>query len=257
MLSGPNACVIGVRMNRTWLICLALGPIAAGCASTAKVRTAQVTPPAAYQATQPNPDGLQPAALDAWWTLFNDAQLNTLVDQALANSPDTRDALAKLQQALAIRDQSRAQIFLPSGNPSASGTRTDTDVLSGITIPGFSQAGISNSLSASFDVSWELDLFGRRGAQNAAASADFHTAAFTYEATRTALIASVAQSLFDARGLALQLEDAQRTSEIDRDLLRVAQVKFDHGLSPCRANCFDAGPTCARRNGGSPRPPGP
>ena len=40
----------------------------------------------------------------------------------------------------------------------------------------------------------------------------------------------MAQSLFQARGLAIQFADAEETSRIDHDLVRIAQAKVDHGL---------------------------
>ena len=219
-------------MKRIFLIPLAAAPLVAGCAGLAKVRAPDVAAPAAYEAPRPDAKGLAPAALDSWWTLYDDAQLQDLIARAFADSPDARDALAKLRQAAAIREQSRAQIFLPSGNPSGTATRTYTDVIdqSAGAIPGFTQQGYANSESANFNVSWELDLVGRRAAQSASANADFYAAAFTYEATRTALAANVAQSVFQLRGLALQLQDSQEAARIDDELLHIAQVKVDRGL---------------------------
>ena len=225
----------GVRMRRILLTFALLAPIGAGCVTPSKVSTPQVAPPVAFQAPQPDPGGLQSASIDRWWTLYGDAQLESLVEQALANAPDARDALAKLEQAAAIRTQTLDQLYIPSGAPSATGTRTHTDILTGTSVPGFpggfTQAGDTTSLNGSFNVSWELDLFGRRDAGRRTANADFYNAAFTYEATRTSLAANVAQSLFQARGLALQLRDAVETARIDRELLHIAQVKFDHGLA--------------------------
>jgi len=202
--------------------------LTAGCV-TAKVRQPQVTPPQAYESPKAAADSLTPASLDRWWTLYNDAQLNQLVDQALATAHDERDALARLEQAAAIRSQTRAQVILPTGNPSATATRTQNELLQSSSP--FGQQGATENLSANFNVSWELDLWGRRGNQLRAADADFYTAAFTYEATRTSLIANVAQSLFQARGLALQLADAQEIARIDHQLADTARTRFQHGLS--------------------------
>ena len=219
-------------MKRIWLISAAIASLLAGCASTPKLRSAQVQPPAAFEAAQPSSSDLTQDALVSWWTLYDDPQLDDLVGQALANSPTGEDALAKLDQAAAIRTQTIDQLYIPQSTVSGTATETHTDVLTSTSgaFPGFTQAGDATSLNGNFNVSWELDLFGRRAAGRRAANADFYTAAYTYEATRTALAASVAQSLFDARGLALQLQDSQETLRIDRDLLRISRAKFDHGL---------------------------
>ena len=223
-------------MKSLWLSFAAVSALVAGCATAPPLRKPQVQPPQAYEAPKAPADSLTSSALDRWWTLYGDAQLDSLVDLALANSPDAKDAISKLDQAAAIRSETLDQIYIPQSTLSGSATETHTKILSSSSsIPGFTgftTAGNSTSLSGDFNVTWELDLFGRRAAGARAANADFYTAAFTYEATRTALIANVAQSLFDARGLALQLQDVEETSKADRELLRLAQIKFDHGLSP-------------------------
>ncbi|MEI9965006.1 MAG: TolC family protein [Caulobacteraceae bacterium] len=218
-------------MNRTLLALVALSPLVAGCV-TATVPAPVATPPVAYEAPKPNADGLAPAALDQWWTLYGDAELNTLVTQALANAPDARTALAVLDQAAAVRRETLDKTYIPTSTFSGTATETDTQVLASTTIDGFSftPGGTTTNLTGTFSVGWELDLFGRRAAAARTANADFYTAAFTYEATRTSLAANVAQQLFQARGLAIQLADAQETARIDKELLRIAQAKFDTGL---------------------------
>jgi len=197
------------------------------CASSRPLPAPQVQPPAAYEAPR-GPAGLSEAALDQWWTLYGDTQLEQLVARALASSPDARDAIAKLEQAAAVRDQAIAQLYLPTSTASGTGSVTRTDVLSGGSP--FAQGGTATSLSGTFSASWEVDVWGRRSAARESTNADFYTAAMTFEATRTSLAASVAQGLFQARGIALQLRDAVETARINRELARIAQVKANTGL---------------------------
>ena len=81
-------------------------------------------------------------------------------------------------------------------------------------------------------MSWELDLFGRRNAARKAADADLRGALFTAAATRWSLSAQVADSLFQARGLALQLAEADSTLRDEQQLLDIAKAKVQHGLTP-------------------------
>ena len=204
-----------------------------GCV-TSQVRKADVAPPAAYEAPRPPSDDLAPAALNEWWKGYDDPQLNGLVDEALKNAPDANSALAVLAQAAAVRSQTLAKLNIPSGQLQSSATHTQTTVLgsSGNSLGEiFTQPGGTESYSANFDVSWELDLFGRRAAGRRGADADFYTAAFTYEASRTSLIANVANSLFQARGLALQLQDAEDMARVDRELARLSTVRQKAGLA--------------------------
>ena len=117
-------------MIRNLVILAVAASVLAGCASAGKVPEPQVTPPVAYESPKPNPDSLPPAALDSWWTLYSDAQLNTLVELALKNAPDSRSALAVLEQAAAVRGETIDQLYMPTGQISGTATRTHTDVLS-------------------------------------------------------------------------------------------------------------------------------
>lgn len=222
-------------MNRAVLILLAATPLLASCALGPKVVTPDTRLPAAYEA--PTAATAPGAPLDRWWDAYGDDQLAGLVDQALTSAPDARSARARLDEAIAIRSEA-TDAFNPQGSIQASGTRTDTGQISGpppIQIgPGqtisLSNAGVTHNWGANFDVSWEVDLFGRRAATRKKANADLAAARFDYEATRSSLAANVADSLFQARGLAIQLDDARQTERIERDLADVARKKADHGL---------------------------
>jgi NodT family efflux transporter outer membrane factor (OMF) lipoprotein len=207
-----------------------------GCA-TGEVRKPDVHTPVAYEA--PQPDKAAPAeALDHWWTLYDDAQLSGLVEEALKNSPDAKDAFSKLAQAIEVR-RSALYSYNPQGNLSASVSKPNYTALnpsrpnpnSLFTFNPVDFLGIESS-SLSLPVTWELDLWGRRRTAGRQADADLLTARFTYDATRWSLAAGVADSLFQARGLAIQLDQANQTLRIQQQLYDVSKARTDHGLSP-------------------------
>ncbi len=189
--------------------------------------------PGAYEAPRAAAvsSSLPATVLEAWWTQFGDPQLDTLVDQALKQSPDARSAAARLREARVTAD-SALIAFLPQGNASGSSKETHTTQTSGtvINIPGFTSNGASTTATANLNVSWEVDLFGRIFAVAKAAKGDTAAARFDYEATRSSLAANVADTYFQARGLAIQLEDANETVRIESDLSRVAEEKANRGL---------------------------
>ena len=216
------------------LLCAAPAAALLSACATGQVRHADLRTPAAYEAAQPS-DIAPIAALDQWWTLYNDAQLTDLVEQALKNSPDAKDAVAKLDQAIEVR-RSALYSYNPQGNLSASISKPNYNSLNPAqtSIPGFNPVeflGIQTE-SLGFPVTWEVDLFGRRTAAKRSANADLFTARFTYDATRWSLAASVADSLFQARGLAIQLEQADETLRIEQQLYDVSKARADHGLTP-------------------------
>jgi NodT family efflux transporter outer membrane factor (OMF) lipoprotein len=193
--------------------------------------------PAAYEV--PLSDPAAAASLDRWWTTFEDSQLTELVEQALAANPDMRSAEARLREAFATRTSVLTR-FLPQGNAAASASRTDTTqhegpvvtLPGGVVIPGLtSGGGITESTAANFNVSWEVDLFGRLFATRRTTKADVAAARFDYESVRASLAAQVADAYFQARGLAIELADARETARIQRELYDVVVRRVQAGLS--------------------------
>jgi NodT family efflux transporter outer membrane factor (OMF) lipoprotein len=210
-------------------VCLALGAclVLGACAH---VRAPDVRLPEGYEA----PRGTAPIGaveLDRWWLAFHDEQLTALIEQTLVANPDARSAAARLAEARAVRTEALVQ-FLPQGDIHGSTSRTDTHQLAGtvIDIPGFTTSGISNASAANFNVSWEVDIFGRFFAARRAVDADLAAARFDYEATRASLAADVADAYFLARGLAIQLDDARETARIQGELYDTATRRAQVGI---------------------------
>lgn len=197
--------------------------------------------PAAYEAFQLAP--VAAVSLDRWWTCFDDVQLDELIEQALAANPDMKSAAARLREVVATRTSALTR-FLPQGNATASATKTDTTqhegpvstLPEGLVIPGLtSGGGITETTAANFNVSWEVDLFGRLFATRRATKADVAAARFDYESARASLAAQVADAYFQARGLAIQLSDAHETARIQRELYDLVVKRVHAGLSASSA----------------------
>lgn len=207
---------------------LALG----GCAATAPPR---VDLPAAFDAPAPGEASADAAAavdLDRWWTAFGDESLTRLVEEALVSAPDARTAAARLRE---VRASAAAALtsFLPQGSANGTARRTDTRQLEGpsLQLPGYSTSGVSEAYGANFNVSWEVDLFGRLIAARRTERGQSAAARFAYEGARASLAAGVADAYFQARGLAIQLADAQQTVRIQKELYRIADERSRRGLA--------------------------
>ncbi|MFI4965493.1 MAG: efflux transporter outer membrane subunit [Caulobacterales bacterium] len=203
--------------------CLALG-------ACAHVRPADTRLPSAYEAPKGVPAGA--IDLDRWWLAFHDAELTGLIDQALVANPDARSAAARLTEARANRVEALVH-YLPQGDVTGSTRRTDTHQLAGtvFNIPGFSSSGVSDAQAVNFNVSWEVDIFGRFLAARKAVNGDIAAARFDYEGSRASLAANVADAYFQARGLAIQLEDARATARIERELYDSATKRAAVGIA--------------------------
>lgn len=210
---------------------LALG----GCALDTRMPKPDVRLPTAFEAAHADA-AIAPAALDQWWTLFNDDQLTRLIEQALTASPDAKSAMGRLREANAT---ARETIFglLPQGDVRGSAAQEHVSTqYKGVPaqyqsfLGAFSAAGNDQVYSGGLNVSWELDLWGRDFAAVKVARAEVAAARFDYEATRMSLAAAVATQLFQARGLAIQLDDARENARIARDLAGIGRRKSDNGL---------------------------
>ncbi len=209
------------------LACLALG-------ACAHVRAPETALPAAFEGAKGAADRAPAGAidLDRWWLAFKDPELNGLIDQALARNPDARTATARLSEARANRVESLTH-YLPQGDVQGSQRRTDTKQLAGtvFNIPGFS-SGVSDASGVNLNASWEVDLFGRFFATSKAVNGDIAAARFNYEGARASLAANVADSYFQARGLAIQLADARDSQRIEQELYDSASKRAQVGIAP-------------------------
>ncbi|HEY0297284.1 MAG TPA: efflux transporter outer membrane subunit [Bordetella sp.] len=174
-------------MNARSTRAMVLGPLLASLASCATVGPDYTLPQdsAFAKAAQHPPaldvrgstavDPAQAAVEGRWWALYDDAQLNALVEQALQANTELKAAAAHLTQAQARYAQARAAGGLSEQVDAsvARGRISAQSLLQTEPLPifNFADGGIS--------VSYQLDLFGkiRRGAEAARASAEAAQAA--------------------------------------------------------------------------------
>lgn len=202
----------------------ALAVLLAGCADSS-ISKPRISLPARFE-TPVAEAALAPAAMERWWALFGDAQLEGLIEEALVSAPDARLALARVEEARALRSERLASLW-PQGNINASATHQETTQDGG---GGFTVTGSLDTLSAQFNATWELDVFGRSRTGRRVANEDFAAARFNAEAAKRVLAAEVARSLFSARGLAIQLENARETARLSGEVARVSGIRAERGL---------------------------
>ena len=199
----------------------------AACASGA--RKPDVTLPAAYEAPAGSVQ-LPNETLDRWWTVFGDDELNGLEDQALKLSPDAKTQIARLKEAGATRNSTILQTY-PTGNLSGNATRQTAYAIGGGQSNSiFPVGGVTDTDALNFNVSWELDFLGGLRDERRIARDDFAATQFDVESARASLVANLADTYFVARGLAIQLDDANEQLKIEQHLLAVAQAKADAGI---------------------------
>src|SRR5207247_4418992 len=99
------------------------------------------------------------AALATWWKGFNDAKLDSFVGRAITNNHDLRIATANFKEARAHR---RLTTFDLAPTVQANAGYANSLLSKAAAPPGTPRAAREMEFyDASFDATWELDLFGR------------------------------------------------------------------------------------------------
>lgn len=161
----------------------------------------------------------------AWWTIFEDAELNRLITIALDENKNLAIAAARVEEARARAGFARGD-FYPQIGVNASGQRGNQ--LEAI----FPDTGIQNNYGLTADLVWEIDLFGRIRRSSEAARADLLASEYARRTVYIALIADVANAYFLVRDLDARLEIATRTLAARHDSTELIRARFNEGTTP-------------------------
>jgi len=168
---------------------------------------------------------------ERWAAVFQDATLQSLVREAIANNLDLRIAAQRVLEAQAqvgvVRSQqlpsisgggSYSALQIPS---SLAGNKSDgTPANSFFDGGGFSASG-----------TWNLDFWGLYRRQSEAARADLLASQWAQRATRTTLVQDVAQAYFNLRSLDAQLQITQSTVKARQESLQLTRTLEQHGAA--------------------------
>jgi outer membrane protein, multidrug efflux system len=203
------------------VLCVAL----AGCALGPDYRRPGVSTPAAWRDGQPAPDPASLADL-AWWELFQDDELRSLVQTALEANKDLRIVVTRVDQARAQLGVRRAAQF-PEINAGASAT---TNRLSDNVRPR-DLGGETDLLSATVDLAFEIDIWGRLRRATEAARADLLASEEARRAVMMTLVSDVATAYLRLRELDVERETTQRNVASRRQSLQIVRDRFDAGVT--------------------------
>jgi NodT family efflux transporter outer membrane factor (OMF) lipoprotein len=201
--------------------------------------------PGAYQTSQSFDAPRADWPTQAWWTAYGDTQLNSLIDEALANSPTMTQASARLRKAEAIAGQTRA-VGRPSLSLDASVEEVKQSYNAGIP-PAFVPQGWNDVGQVKLDFNWELDFWGKNRAAVAAATSEARAAAADAAEARLVLSTSVASAYADLAALFADRDVAERALSLRGETADLTQRRVDNGLDTlAELNLAKAGPPAAR-----------
>ncbi|MGB0133213.1 efflux transporter outer membrane subunit [Dokdonella sp.] len=155
---------------------------------------------------------------DDWLRSFGDAGLESVVTEALANSPDLRRVAAMVtaaqQSVIVVGAQMKPLVGINLGARSTRDRDWDSTFQSSKGLLG---------------VAWEADVWGRIRSQQAAAEAGYASARLDYEFARMSLAATVAKSWYQTTE-SMQLQAlASRSVDIHAKLFELVRIRREAG----------------------------
>ncbi len=179
----------------------------------------------------------QPTTLVNWWTEFNDAELNSLVDRAVKSNLDIVIAESR------IRESRASQVLVEAGEWPSVGVAgsysrnhsSENAVASrgqgAVVTPGSGNNLEQDLYRTGFDAAWEIDVFGGTRRSIEAARANVEAAVEDRRDVLVTLLGDVAKNYIDLRGRQRLLAVTQSNLQAQQEILRLTRIRFDAGLA--------------------------
>ena len=162
-----------------------------------------------------------------WWEIFGDPQLNGLEEQVAASNQSLKVAEARFRQARATIRFNRAAEF-----PTISTAPSIASVHQSANRPFSTRSGTSADFLLPFDISYEVDLWGRVRRTVAAAREEAQATAADLQNTILVLQAELAFDYFELRSADAQKQLLDDTVKAYASALQLTTNRFEGGAAP-------------------------
>lgn len=162
---------------------------------------------------------------DRWWTVFEDATLDSLIHLAIDQNPSVLMALNRIDMAKANLGIARS-VFFPTIDINGGWTRQQTSGNTGSSTP---QAW-NSYYNATLNMSWQVDVFGSIRMKVKAQKENYAATREEYNATMVSLCAEVASAYFNLREMQQELDVLQRNAQSQEAVVKITEVRYNTGL---------------------------
>jgi NodT family efflux transporter outer membrane factor (OMF) lipoprotein len=163
-----------------------------------------------------------------WWELFGDSTLNQLEEQVTISNQDLKAAEARFREARALIKFNRASQF-----PAITVGSGISSVRTSSNRPNFRSSGsATGDFVLPFDLSYELDVWGRVRRTVAAAREEAQASAADLETVRLSLQAELAFDYFELRAADAQKQLLNDTVQAYADALKLTTNRYVGGAAP-------------------------
>ena len=164
-----------------------------------------------------------------WWKNFKNPELNKLIDLALKHNEDLKIAAIKVEEALALSELNKAQLYPLlgyKGQVSRSELPKNTEksieeLAQALKVP-FTLESPRTSYNLIFSVSYELDFWGKLKNQRRSSLAKVLSLKAAQDTVKISLISGIITLYFNGVALKKEIELAKK---IEQDLKRVWEIE--------------------------------
>ena len=166
-----------------------------------------------------------PAEHPYWWANFRDPVLDSLVLEAFQQNLTLREAGARILQARAQRAIAAGNVFPQLQQGFGDYSRNAASANSALPTPKL----FFSDIQTGFNLSWEIDFFGRFRRAVEAADADLDASIENYDDVLVILLSDVASAYIEIRAFEERIQYAQSNVTIQRTSFDISDTRFKAG----------------------------
>lgn len=204
------------------LLAITLALLITGCPVGPDYKAPEIHEPESFRVDVPVEKGASLADLP-WWQVFEDAELQKLVNQAISQNLDLRVAAARVEQSRAVVGVARSEL-LPQVGYSGDFSRQRAPLYPG------GDPLTYNLFTGAFNLAWEIDLWGRIRRSSEAAEAQFWAAEEAQRGVLLTLVSGVAEAYFQILKLDREKIIAEETVLAFQKSLDLFQQRYEGGV---------------------------
>ena len=163
----------------------------------------------------------------AWWEMFGDPKLNELEAELTRSNQNLKEAQARFQEARALVRLNRASLY-----PTISTTPSIAAIRDSGNQPYLPATHNTGAFVLPFDLSYELDVWGRVRRTVAASREEAQATAADLETVSLSLHAELAYDYFELRSADAQKQLLDDTVKAYQESLQLTTNRFEGGAAP-------------------------
>jgi len=205
-----------------WSIRFILFAMLAGCTLGPDYQRPELDVPTQFREHKTSGESI---ANITWWKLFQDEQLQLLIETAIEENKDLRVALSRIEEAYAAVTIVRSDQFptIDVGASAGRGKQSEEIDLN---------AKTDDNYFVGADLFFEIDFWGKLRRATEAQRAELLATEAAYLNVTITLVSDVASTYFLLHDFDEQLLISKRTLEARLDNLEIIQARFSHGTVP-------------------------